>query len=41
MDTGRLSDIDPEYMQISGLPPLPAGTVIEGIDLIVRVRGKA
>ena len=41
MDTGRLSDIDPEHMQVSGLPPLPAGTVIEGIDLIVRVRGKA
>lgn len=41
MDTGRLSDIAPEYMQISGLPPVPEGTVIAGIDLIVRVRNKA
>ena len=38
IDTGKLSDIGAEYMQVSGLPPLPAGTVIEGIDLIVRVR---
>jgi hypothetical protein len=27
-------------VQISGLPPLPAGMVTEGIDLIVRVRCK-
>jgi len=38
IDSGKLSDIGAEYMQVSGLPPLPAGTVIEGIDLIVRVR---
>lgn len=41
VDTGMLSDIDPEYMQISGLPPLPEGMVIEGIDVVVRVRRKA
>ena len=40
VDTGKLSDIDAEHVQISGLPPLPAGMVTEGIDLIVRVRCK-
>jgi Fur family iron response transcriptional regulator len=40
-DSGKLSDIDTGYMQISGLPPLPAGMVTEGIDLIVRIRRKA
>jgi Fur family transcriptional regulator, iron response regulator len=41
VDSGKLSDIDAEHVQISGLPPLPAGMVTEGIDLIVRVRRKA
>jgi Fur family iron response transcriptional regulator len=40
VDSGRLSDIDAEHVQISGLPPLPEGMVTEGIDLIVRVRHK-
>ena len=38
VDSGKLSDIDAESVQISGLPPLPDGMVTEGIDLIVRVR---
>lgn len=38
VDSGKLSDIDAEHVQISGLKPLPAGMVTEGIDLIVRVR---
>jgi len=38
IDSGKLSDIDTEYMKISDLPPLPAGMVTEGIDLIVRIR---
>ncbi len=38
VDSGKLSDIDAEHVQISGLPPLPDGMVTEGIDLIVRVR---
>jgi Fur family iron response transcriptional regulator len=40
VDSGRLSDINAEHVQISGLPPLPPGMVTEGIDLIVRVRRK-
>jgi Fur family iron response transcriptional regulator len=38
VDSGKLSDIDAEHVQISGLPPLPEGMVTEGIDLIVRIR---
>jgi len=38
IDSGKLSDIDTEYMKISDLPPLPPGMVTEGIDLIVRIR---
>ncbi|MDQ1314449.1 MAG: Fur family transcriptional regulator, iron response regulator [Pseudomonadota bacterium] len=40
VDTGKLSDISDEHMQVSGLPPLPEGMVIEGIELVVRVRRK-
>jgi len=38
IDSGKLSDIDTEYMKISDFPPLPPGMVTEGIDLIVRIR---
>lgn len=41
VDSGKLSDIDAEHIQITGLPPLPDNMVTEGIDLIVRVRRKA
>jgi Fur family iron response transcriptional regulator len=36
--TGELTDIAPEGIRIEGLPPPPAGTVAEGIDIIVRTR---
>jgi Fur family iron response transcriptional regulator len=36
--TGELTDIAPEGVKIEGLPPPPAGTVAEGIDIIVRTR---
>jgi Fur family transcriptional regulator, iron response regulator len=36
--TGELTDIAPEGVHIEGLPPPPAGTVAEGIDIIVRTR---
>ena len=41
VDSGKLSDIDAEHVQISGLQPLPEGMVTEGIDLIVRIRRQA
>ncbi|HZR04054.1 MAG TPA: transcriptional repressor [Burkholderiales bacterium] len=36
--TGRLTDIDAQSIQITGLPALPPGVVAEGVDVIVRVR---
>ena len=41
VDTGELTDIDARAVELTGLPPLPPGTVTEGIDIIVRVRSKA
>ncbi len=36
--TGRLTDIDADGVHISGLPPLPEGARMEGVDVIVRLR---
>ena len=38
VDTGELIDIDPVDLQIMGSPDLPAGTVADGVDVIIRVR---
>jgi Fur family iron response transcriptional regulator len=37
-DTGELSDFAIDDVELSALPPLPAGTELEGAELIVRVR---
>jgi Fur family iron response transcriptional regulator len=36
--SGQLSDIDGGDVKVSGLPPLPAGTSLEGVDIVVRLR---
>ena len=36
--SGKLSDINDADVTITSLPPLPAGMVTEGIDVVVRVR---
>jgi Fur family transcriptional regulator, iron response regulator len=36
--TGELTDIPAEGVTVAGLPPLPAGSIAEGIDVIVRTR---
>jgi len=38
VNTGRLTDIDASEVQISGLPSLPEGSEMEGLDVIVRLR---
>ena len=38
VDTGELQDIDVADVQVSQLPELPAGTVTDGVDVIIRVR---
>jgi Fur family iron response transcriptional regulator len=40
VDTGELTDIDARAIAVTGLPPLPAGTVAEGVDVIVRIRSR-
>jgi Fur family iron response transcriptional regulator len=40
VDTGELIDVAATDITVSGLPPLPAGVVPEGIDVIVRVRAE-
>lgn len=41
VSTGELSDIDDHHMKIVGLPPLPPGTEVEGMEVVVRVRSMA
>lgn len=36
--TGELTDISADQIQVSSLPPLPAGARLEGVDVIVRLR---
>jgi Fur family transcriptional regulator, iron response regulator len=36
--TGQLTDIPAEAVQIADLPPLPPGTVADGVDVIIRTR---
>lgn len=36
--TGQLTDIPAGDIRIGDLPPLPPGTVAEGVDIIVRTR---
>lgn len=38
VDTGTLTDVESSELSISQLPPLPEGTVAEGVDIIIRVR---
>ena len=40
VDSGELIDIDADAIQVIGLPPLPDGTVAEGVDVIVRIRSR-
>lgn len=38
VDTGELTDVAPERLQLGQLPELPDGTVPVGVDVIIRVR---
>jgi len=38
VDTGALMDIETDRLSLPVLPPLPEGTVAEGVDVIIRVR---
>jgi Fur family transcriptional regulator, iron response regulator len=38
VESGEITDICAEGVRIDGLPPLPAGCITAGIDIIVRTR---
>jgi len=38
VESGELTDISVDQIQVSGLPPLPTGAQLEGVDVIVRLR---
>ena len=40
VDSGKLSDIDNEAVNILGLPPLPEGTETESVEVLIRIRDK-
>ena len=40
VDTGEMIDIRPEDLSFARLPPLPAGTEIASVDVVIRVRRK-
>ena len=40
VDTGELTDIDEADLRISGLPSLPRGMSVAGVDVIVRIRSR-
>ncbi len=38
VETGELRDIDADQIEVAKLPPLPEGTNLERVDVIVRLR---
>lgn len=40
VETGELTDIPPEKVEIMKIPRLPSGTEQEGVEIVVRVRNK-
>lgn len=38
VDTGKLEDIESQELSLKGLPTLPEGVELDGVDIIVRVR---
>lgn len=36
--TGQLTDIAAAQIEVTGLPPIPPGSVVDGVDIIVRTR---
>ena len=40
LSTGELTDIDRDRIEIGEIPDLPPGASVEGVDVIVRIRGR-
>ena len=40
VDTGELSDLPPDAVELRRLPGLPPGTVADGIEILIRLRNR-
>ena len=40
IDTGQLSDIDPSEIPVEQLPEAPEGSMVDGVEVVIRVRHK-
>ncbi len=40
IDSGELLDIDPNEIPVDLLPDAPEGTCVDGVEVIIRVRGR-
>ena len=40
VDTGELTDIGIEGIQLSGMPQAPAGTEAEGVEVVINIRNE-
>jgi Fur family iron response transcriptional regulator len=38
VETGEMLDIQPQDLEFARLPPLPPGTEIDSVDVVIRVR---
>ena len=38
VETGLLSDIDAQKIPVEQLPEAPGGTIVDGVEVIIRVR---
>jgi Fur family iron response transcriptional regulator len=38
VDTGMLEDVGLEHLSLAAVPTVPAGTRLDGVDIIVRIR---
>jgi Fur family iron response transcriptional regulator len=41
VETGKLSDISAEQIEVLGLPELPPGTEKESVEVLIRIRDKS
>lgn len=39
-DTGELTDVAPHELEVSRLPPLPAGTDAQSLEVVIRIRNR-
>jgi Fur family iron response transcriptional regulator len=41
IDSGELSDIDPGQIPVDQLPKAPEGSVVDGVEVIIRIRNQS